>query len=372
MFVLTLVLLATAAPAAASTSTADRALDHSLEQLVNVKGGPPGASAVIQRGHKSAVHTAGVAKLGKRRPIHLADHMRIASMSKAFVGATALVLVDQGKLSTSTTIGERVPGMPAAWSRVTLGELLSHTSGLPDYSASKAFQMWLVQNLHATISPRELINFVAAEPLEFTPGTSYQYSNTDNIVAGLMVEAVTGTSYEHELQSLVLAPLGLEKTTLPSGWQMPKPFVHGYDFDPPQPPEDVSELASMSSLWAAGGIVSTPADVNHFIRGDVGRRLFSAKVQRQQFHFVTGESQPPGPGKNSAGLAVFRYRTACGTLYGHTGNVFGYTQLMAASRDRGRSLVVSVNTQLARGTGDPQAFSALRQVFEDAACAALG
>ena len=127
----------------------------------------------------------------------------------------------------------------------------------------------------------------------------------------------------------------------------------------------------MASLWAAGGMVSTPADVTRFIRGYIGRKLFSRAVQRQQFSFVEGESQPPGPGDNAAGLSVFRYRTRCGTLYGHTGNVFGYTQFMAASADGKRSVTVSASVQLSRESPAVEAFAALRKAFAAGACAAL-
>jgi D-alanyl-D-alanine carboxypeptidase len=368
-----LAVLAVAAPALAAPPSprADRALERALDRLVEADGGPPGAVSVVQRGLDREVHNAGVAEVGKSRAIKATDHMRIASAAKAFVGATSLALAADGVLSLDDTIGERLPNLPAAWAPVTLGQALNHTSGLPDYSASKAFQTWLVNNLHTKIEHLALIDFVKDEPLGFTPGTQYEYSNTDNIVAGLMIEAATGHTYERELADGVLSPLGLSQTSLPSGFRMPRPYFHGYDIDPPNPPDDYSEIASMSSLWAAGGIVSTPADLTRFIRGYVGRRLFLRSVQLQQFAFVKGESQPPGPGKNAAGMSVFRYRTRCGTLYGHTGNIFGYTQFMAATRNGKRSVTVSISTQLSRTGGARPAFKALRRAFLAGACAAL-
>ena len=88
--------------------------------------------------------------------------------------------------------------------------------------------------------------------------------------------------------------------------------------------------------------------------------------------FEGGGSDPPGPGKNSAGLGVFRYETRCGTVWGHTGNTLGYTQFMAASSDGSRSATVSVNSQLTPpDVGDPEAFKALRRAEELAVCAAL-
>lgn len=361
----------TASAAPSKTERADRALERALDRLVDANGGPPGAIAVVQRGDDRDVHTAGVPRIGADRPIRANDHMRLASASKAYVGAAILVLAQEGALSLDDSITERVTGLPATWAPVTISQLLQHTSGLPDFSGTSGFRQWIVANLHSPIEPRALLAFITKPGPDFTPGTAYRYSNTDNVVAGLIVEAVTAQSYEQRLASSVFAPLDLDETSLPSDWRMPEPYLHGYDVDPPGPPEDYSELASMASLWAAGGMVSTPADVTRFIRGYVGRKLFGADIQRRQFSFVEGESQPPGPGENSAGLSVFRYRTRCGTLYGHTGNVFGYTQLMAAGAGGKRSVTVSASTQLSREGGDRAAFAALRKAFAAGACAAL-
>ena len=93
---------------------------------------------------------------------------------------------------------------------------------------------------------------------------------------------------------------------------------------------------------------------------------------REQGVIEGGSSEPPGPGHNSAGLALFRYETKCGTVRGHTGNTPGYTQFMAASADGRRSVVVSINEQLfPPEVGVPAAFDALRRAEERAVCAAL-
>jgi D-alanyl-D-alanine carboxypeptidase len=126
--------------------------------------------------------------------------------------------------------------------------------------------------------------------------------------------------------------------------------------------------ASLSS--ASGGVQSTPLELNAFIRGYVGGRLFGPAVRRQQLRLVDGGSEPPGPGQNKAGLAIFRYTTRCGTVYGHTGNTPGYTQFAAASASGRRSATVSTTAQLTPG-GAPLVFPALRATFERAVCAAL-
>jgi len=112
--------------------------------------------------------------------------------------------------------------------------------------------------------------------------------------------------------------------------------------------------------------------LNDFIRGYVGGKLFDERTQAKQRRVIEGgSSEPPGPGRNSAGLAIFRYETRCGTVWGHTGNIFGYTQFAAASANGRRSVTVSINAQHTPPTGSPAVFEALRRAEELAVCAAL-
>jgi D-alanyl-D-alanine carboxypeptidase len=376
---LTAVVLATSVPSnqavagagdpAASPSGFPR-LTRALDALVELPSGPPGAVIIVHRGDGRHVLTAGVADVQTGREIRASDHMRIASVAKAFSGAVALTLVDRGSLSLRDTIGERLPYLPAAWADVTLGQLLHHTSGLPDFSKSRAFQERVIAMPQVPLPPRQLLAFVQKKDLLFEPGTRFKYSNSDNIAVGLMVQEVTGQPYARALNQLVSDPLHLGRTSLPRGAQMPRPFIHGYDVATGQPPEDVSEVLAAGLAWASGGVVSTPADLDRFIRGYVGARLFDRAVQAKQLRLVQGHSEPPGPGLNKAGMALFRYQTRCGTMYGHTGNTLGYTQFAAATLDGRRSVTVSITRQLVP-KGDPDTFVALRQLQVLAVCAAL-
>lgn len=357
----------------------DAALDRALKKLVAMEGGPPGVIAVVQRGEKREVHTFGVANLKSEKSMKFDDRMRIASAAKAFSGAVALSLVSNtDKLSLDDTIGERLSDLPEpppdAWSEVTLGQLLNHTSGLPDFSDSETFRSEVAGRLRHPDPPAKLLTYayeLNSRQLLFTPGTEYKYSNSDNIAVALMVEDATGDAYENQLKKRVYRPLGLSGTSLPVGPELSKPYIHGYDLSE-EPPEDVSELIAAGWAWASGGIVSSPADLNAFIRGYVGGELFDTQTHAEQREvFEGGGSEPPGPGANSAGLGVFRYETKCGTVWGHTGNTAGYTQFMASSPNGKRSATVSINAQITPRVGDPEAFEALRRAEGRAVCAAL-
>ncbi|MEV7346298.1 serine hydrolase domain-containing protein [Streptomyces sp. NPDC093544] len=348
----------------------DRALRRQLQELTTAPGGPPGAIAVLKRGSGTEVYRAGVAETGTDRPIEVTDHMRIASTAKAYSGAVSLQLVDRGKLRLNDTIGKVLPRLPRAWHRVTLRQLLNHTSGLPDFSADPEFLALVTENPRRRFDSRRLLDFVADKPLVFRPGSRYTYSNSDNIAVALMAEAVTGRRYEDLLAQLVYRPLDLRSTSLPQGYRMPEPYMHGYDVTPPDPPEDISEVLSASGVWASGGIISTPKDMTAFIRGYAGGKLISDRTRHQQLNWVNGASEPAGPGTNNAGLAIFQYSTRCGVVYGHTGNFPGYTQLVAATPDGKRSLALSLTTQINK-TNKPELLERLRRVEENFVCALL-
>ena len=345
-------------------------LDQAMQAIVAQPDGPPGAVVVVQRVGNIDVHKAGVGDLATRAPIDVADHVRVGSVSKAFNGAAALAVVAEGALSLDDTVGQWQPDLPASWAPVTLRQLLNHTSGIDDFT-NQAWNAAVNESPKVAPPPRQLLSFVESQPLSFAPGSRYRYSNSDNVIVGLMIEAATGEPYEQVLQTRVYDPLDLSTTSLPAGATMPTPLAHGYDVMPPAAPEDVSELFAAGWVWAAGAIVSTPDEVNRFVRGYVSGKTTNAATHVAQFSFVPGGSEPPGPGENAAGLAVFRYTTQCGTVFGHTGNIpLGYTAFAAATEDGQRSVTVSVNAQISPEVHAAR-FSELRQIFELGVCAAL-
>ena len=144
---------------------------------------------------------------------------------------------------------------------------------------------------------------------------------------------------------------------------LPEPFIHGYVVAPGTVPEDVSTFLSPSGAWQADDRVD---HVTWDVHPRVSRRsAVSAWLQRRQLRFVEGgESSPPGPGANSAGLAVFRYRTECGAVFGHTGNFPRYVQFAAATRDGQRAVTTSLNIPAPSG----ELLLQLRAMQETAVC----
>jgi D-alanyl-D-alanine carboxypeptidase len=354
---------------AAGSGSAATTLQRALDAFVKGDDAPPGIAVMVQNGSASNVYVAGVADIETGAAWAPGDAMRMASVAKAFSGAAAVSAVADGKLSLDDTVGKILPDQPSAWGNVTLAQLLQHTSGVPDFSGSETFRHAVQASPTVSVPPEQLLSYVADQPLAFPPGSKYEYSNSDNVLVGLMVAAVDGRSYPDSLVARVYTPLGLTTTSLPEGPEMPAPFVHGYQPDPPLQ-EDVSEVLAGGWSWASGGIVSSLQDANRFVRGYASGQLTDAATRKQQFTFRKGSSSPPGPGTNSVGLAIFRYRTRCGTVYGHTGNTPGYTQFVAATGNGKQSVVVSINSQLNPHV-NAEGFAPLRRIYGLAVCAAL-
>jgi D-alanyl-D-alanine carboxypeptidase len=355
-----------ALPAAGAQANTPQAVQRGLERLVAAGDGPPGAIATLHRDGRTTVLRAGRANVRRPGAPRLNDHMRIASVAKAYSAAVALHLVQEGRLGLDDTIAQRLPSLPAAWGAVTIRQLLNHTSGVPDYTRSSGFARQAQRDPRGFVSPARIVSWVAADPLAFAPGTRYEYSNTDNIVVGLIAEAVAGRPYGTLLREIVFGPARLTRTSFPTAVALPRPFVHGYVVEDGRA-QDVSTFLSPSGAWASGAIVATPGDLGRFVRADLGRRFFGAEQQREQLSFVAGSSSPPGPGTNAAGLGIFRYATRCGTVYGHTGNFPGYVQFAAATADGSRSVTTSLNIPAPRG----RLLRQLRGVQTTAVCALL-
>ncbi len=359
-------------PAGASAQSTGKAFRDSLQRVMKAPDGPPGLAVMIVRDGQRQFFWRGRGNVGTNTAPKMRRPARIASVAKAYSGAVALSLVARGKLKLTDTVGKLLPGVLPKANRVTLAQALHHTGGLPDYIRNEEFIEQLIADPAQYMTPRRILSFVEDEPLEFRPGSRYEYSDTDNIVIGLMAEKVTGVPYEKLIRRLIGKRVKMVKTSMPRTTGMPTPFLHGYEIEPGEPPQDVSEFINPALAWASGGIVSTLPDLSRFFRGYVGGRLFGAPEIRAQRQWIDGASQPPGPGVNQAGLGLFRYRTKCGTVYGHTGSFPGYRIFAASSADGRRSIAYIANAQIVPPSNGSQQVSALiRKSQVSAVCHAL-
>jgi D-alanyl-D-alanine carboxypeptidase len=335
-----------------------------------VAAGVPGIALEMQTADGSELLTSGNASLDPEEAIESDDLYRIASVTKSFTAAIVMQLVAEGELSLDTTVAEIDPKLIAHGDEITVADLLGHTSGLADYVKDEQFAKEVGKG--GELTPEGVLGFVAEEPLEFAPGAQYSYSDTDNIVLGLMIEEVTGQSFEEELNTRILDPLNLTETTLATDFDFPEPHAQGYQYDPESPsaaPEDVTDVPiDPNGAWASGALISTPADVATFFGALLAGDVVPEAQLEEMMQTVPGGGSPEGPGTNNAGLGIFDWEVSCGEIWGHTGSFPGYRTLGAATPDGSGAIGMTANA-----TGLPDAAEqAVLHAQELAACRVLG
>ncbi|GLF96501.1 serine hydrolase domain-containing protein [Streptomyces yaizuensis] len=340
-----------------------------------VRAGVPGMLASVRDGGGEGRvwrGSAGVAdvRTGERRTHQ--DRFRIGSVTKTFVATVVLQLEAEGRLDLDDSVESLLPGLVTGnghdGSQVTIRQLLNHTSGISDYASNREFfdryigRDFLRNRFHRH-TPESLVRWAMRSAPDFAPGTGWNYSNTEYILAGMIIEKVTGTSYEHQVERRILRPLGLRATSLPRhATALPEPSGRHYTKvpfgDPAGRVHEVDRL-NASSGWAAGDMISTTGDLHRFIRALMSGRLLPPAQQKALTTTVASAE-----GGARYGLGLGRQELSCGAVvWGHAGGIHGSRSGMYLDERNGRSFVVNANAEWATGS---------REAAEAAFCPAGG
>ena len=133
---------------------------------------------------------------------------QIASLTKPFTATAIMLLIEDGKLSLDVHVRKYLPDLPTSWENVTVRQLLGHTSGIKNLTDLSGF----AETVRKDFTPRELVDMVAKEPLDFRPGDNWDYSNTGYIVLGMLIEKLSGQSYGPFMDERIFKPLGMTNT----------------------------------------------------------------------------------------------------------------------------------------------------------------
>ncbi|MGW2326638.1 serine hydrolase domain-containing protein [Streptomyces sp. NPDC001700] len=330
-----------------------RTLTAALRRLVT-DGAAPGAAALVRDGGAARFSTTGVADTRSGRRIERDDHFRAGSVTKTVVAALTLRLAAEGRLDLSDPVEKHLPGLIRGQGnngrKITLRQLLTHTSGLFDYTEDPVLARQLTApNDTTTHSPASLVRTALTHRPGFAPGATWRYSNTNYVLLGMIVERVTGRPYAAEARRRVLAPLALHDTSFPgTRTTLPAPHGHGYDARRGGAWRDVTDL-DPSSASAAGEMISTLDDLSRLLGSLLrGRAVPQAQLRRMEDTSASG---------GRYGMGLFPVRLSCGTtVWGHNGQVNGSYALAVATRDGRRTLVYRLNSA---GPPDPDAETAL-------------
>ncbi|MFE9557292.1 serine hydrolase domain-containing protein [Streptomyces sp. NPDC006703] len=336
-----------AAYATAGHATADQADDHAqvralLRRLTTQDGGP-GALVALGDRPGGAVLTSGVADVKSRAPMRGDSRFRIGSMTKPFVATVMLQLVGEGRVVLDAPVERYLPGVVRGQGndgrKVTVRQLLQHTSGIPDYLDYLKPED-VLSNPLAHYDTRDLVKLALAHPPAFEPGTDWSYSNTGYLLAGLIIERVTGHPYGDEIRRRVIQPLGLRQTSVPgddSGIGGPHP--RGYARPGKDAPLKDITVLNPTVAGPSGSMISSGADLNRFLDALVSGKLLPAA----QLHEMMRTRPTGSPDGGAYGLGLESHPLPCGGLaWGHDGGIPGYQATGAATVD-GRQATAMVN-----------------------------
>ncbi|MEU7786427.1 serine hydrolase domain-containing protein [Amycolatopsis sp. NPDC049159] len=325
--------LAAGSPVAGSPVTGSP-VQASLDVLTG-QDGVPGAAAVVQDGARTRVTRSGTGDVTTGKPFPRNGSFRAGSVTKTFVATVVLQLVGEGRVKLDAPVSQYLPGLLPDH-RITVRQLLQHTSGLYNYtddldlSDPEALR-------HRGAEPAELVAMALKHPALFPPGTGWSYSNTNYIVAGMLVERVTGQPLETSIAHRITRPLGLRETYLPrrGDEKLPSPHPVGYA-------SIAGRLVDFSDFdatiaGAAGGLVSTPADLDRFYGALLGGRLLRPAELTEMRRTVPAELGVPGA---RYGLGLGSIPVSCGQFWGHEGGIIGFTNLAGVGPGGRRATVV--------------------------------
>lgn len=242
---------------------------------------------------------------------------RIASLTKQFTAACVLLLQERGLLNVRDPISHHLSGLPETWQSITIHQLLTHTSGIPNYTSSPEF----ARQSRTGATPQEMVTLVRDRPLDFQPGTKWSYSNTGYILLGMIVEKVSEQAYNDFLKRNIFDRLGMSNSGYDRAPDIIKERASGYQIK--DDGLENAEFIDMSVPYAAGGIYSTVEDMYRWNEALAQNgKLLSADSLEQMFTEypeATHEGQHYG-----YGVVISRQKFGK-LLYYHGGGVQGFS-----------------------------------------------
>jgi CubicO group peptidase (beta-lactamase class C family) len=315
------------------TTVTDPAIVASSERVLAaaIKPGTPGCSAAVGvKGKPVWVGARGVANLATGEPITPDTVFDIASVSKQFTATAILLLAEAGKLTLNDPLSQHMPGLPAWATTVTLAQMMHHTSGIPDYLGLLQAQGYGLRD--RTTQEQALQAVTGAPALDFTPGSSFEYSNSNYLLLGEIVQRVSGEPLPQYLSAKIFGPLGLAMVVDPVG-HVPHKAVSYEKVD--------GQYQVADSPWEQvgdGSIQTTPSQLvrwaDNYRTGTVGGK----KLLDDQLAGAV-ETEPGGANRYGAGI----YLMSNGTL-DHDGAWGGFVTAFRVSADRAKALSVGCNT----------------------------
>jgi CubicO group peptidase (beta-lactamase class C family) len=238
---------------------------------------------------------------------------RLGSITKQFTAASILLLEQRGKLSVDDPIKKHIPSAPAAWDKITIFNLLTHTSGIPNFTSFRDYRS--LEPFPST--PEALVSRFVDKPLDFQTGEKWSYSNSGYILLGYLIETISGESYQKFIQGNIFSPLGMKDSGYDSNFAIIPHRAAGYAAT--QSGLINAGFIDMSIPYSAGGLYSTTEDLLRWERGLFGGKLLSpASLQKMTTPF-----------KNNYAFGLQVHMVNGHKVIDHGGGIEGFNTMLA-------------------------------------------
>lgn len=309
-------LLLVTLPAVANAGISDeltQRINRDVRTVLQRTETPGAAMLVIRDGQVLYRKAIGLRDLDRKLPARVDTHYEIGSITKQFTAAAILQLKDAGKLNIDEKASAYLPDVPHA-GEFTLRQLLSHTSGIPDYFELKNAEEYAKPTTFA-----EIMKLVADKPLDFAPGSRASYSNTGYMILGRIIEVISHESYHQYRLEHLLKPAGMTESYIVKDEASLATMARGYRRVNGKLEPGLTIHESYS--WSAGDLVSTIGDVEKW-----NEALASGKVLAKADYALMMTPQITAAGGNTGyGLGLFIDKVNDQPRIGHTGGSFGFT-----------------------------------------------
>ncbi|MFF1675475.1 serine hydrolase domain-containing protein [Streptomyces sp. NPDC058256] len=337
---------ATTAVARPADSSAGDRLRRDAEAIHALGVSGVQARAVAPDGRQS-VATSGTADLRTGRPVSSDGYFRMASTAKTLVATVVLQLEAEGGLSLDDTVDHWLPGVVRGngndGSRITVRQLLQHTSGIHDDLPGYTTPQEYYRQRHDVHSPEQLVARAMAHAPDFPPGEGWAYSNTGYVLLGMIIQKATGQPAHQEIEERVLHPLGLDRTRWTgTSSTLPRPHAEAYQLFGPGSLVNVTDQVAVDHETS---FATTTRDENRLLRALLAGRLLPSRqlAEMKRTVPVSADVQQWWPGGRYGLGLVERPLTCGGTYWSHEGGDGGYITLNGVTDDGRRSVVVSMS-----------------------------
>lgn len=194
---------------------------------------------------------------------------RLGSVTKQFTAACVLLLEERGEWKVSDPVKKYIPGAPAAWDKITLFNLLTHSSGIPNFTSFADYREWELK----PTTPKGLVDRFRDKPLDFPPGSKWSYSNSGYVLLGYLIEKASGETYQHFLQTNIFDPLNMKDSGYDSNSAIILHRASGYTLS--WNTIENAKYINMTVPFSAGALYSTTEDLLKWERGLFGGKLLS-------------------------------------------------------------------------------------------------